>query len=136
MIGQLVQIKAFSSATGTQRNQVKHQLKTRDPAKWDRSLNGVVIEQANSSRSGIRQPMQQEPNEQFVEGFNRGCLRGKTPGVADQEAYCSCLSDAYTSRYNGFALAKISSLSGPTGPKGAELVNLMMSPEMASCTDQ
>ena len=56
--------------------------------------------------------------------------------MANQDAYCSCLSDAYTSRYNGFALAKISSLSGPMGPKGAELVNLMMAPEMARCAGQ
>ena len=80
--------------------------------------------------------LEQVLTEQFVEGFSRGCLRGETPGVADQDAYCSCLSDAYTSRYNGFALAKISSLSGPMGPKGAELVNLMMAPEMARCAGQ
>ena len=80
--------------------------------------------------------LEQELTEQFVDGFTRGCVRGETPGVFDQEAYCSCLSDAYTSRYNGFALATISNLSGPMGPKGAELVNVMMSPEMASCADQ
>ena len=83
-------------------------------------------------------PLQREREltEQFVDGFKQGCVRGETPGVFDQEAYCSCLADAYTSRYNGFALATISSLSGPMGPKGAELVNVMMSPEMASCADQ
>ena len=80
--------------------------------------------------------LEQELTEQFVDGFNRGCVRGETPGVLDQPAYCSCLAKAYTSRYNGFALAKISNLSGPMGPKGAELVNLMMAPEMASCADQ
>ena len=80
--------------------------------------------------------LEQELTEQFVDGFNRGCVRGETPGVVDQPAYCSCLSDAYTSRYNGFALAQISNLSGPMGPKGAELVNLMMAPEMASCAAQ
>ena len=80
--------------------------------------------------------LEQELTEQFVDGFNKGCVRGETPGVFDQEAYCSCLSDAYTNRYNGFALAQISNLSGPMGPKGAELVNLMMAPEMASCADQ
>ncbi|CAK27531.1 Uncharacterized secreted protein [Synechococcus sp. RCC307] len=80
--------------------------------------------------------LEQELTEQFVDGFNRGCVRGETPGVLDQPAYCSCLAKAYTSRYNGFALAQISNLSGPMGPKGAELVNLMMAPEMASCADQ
>ena len=80
--------------------------------------------------------LEQELTEQFVDGFTKGCLRGETPGIADQGAYCGCLADAYTSRYNGFALAKISNLSGPMGPKGAELVNLMMAPEMASCADQ
>ena len=80
--------------------------------------------------------LEQELTEQFVDGFTKGCLRGETPGIADQGAYCGCLADAYTSRYNGFGLAKISNLSGPMGPKGAELVNLMMAPEMASCADQ
>ena len=80
--------------------------------------------------------LERDLKEQFVEGFSKGCVRGETPGVFDQPAYCSCLSDAYTSRYNGFALAQISNLSGPMGPKGAELVNLMMAPEMASCAAQ
>ena len=80
--------------------------------------------------------LEQELTEQFVDGFNKGCVRGETPGVFDQDAYCGCLADAYTNRYNGFALAQISNLSGPMGPKGAELVNLMMAPEMASCADQ
>ena len=80
--------------------------------------------------------LEQELTEQFVDGFNRGCVRGATPGVFDQDAYCGCLADAYTNRYNGFALAQISNLSGPMGPKGAELLNLMMAPEMASCADQ
>ena len=80
--------------------------------------------------------LERDLKEQFVEGFSKGCVRGKTPGVVDQDAYCGCLADAYTSRYSGFALAKISNLSGPMGPKGAELVNLMMAPEMASCADQ
>ncbi len=80
--------------------------------------------------------LEQELTEQFVDGFNKGCLRGETPVCFDQPAYCGCLADAYTSRYSGFALAKISNLSGPMGPKGAELVNLMMAPEIASCADQ
>jgi len=91
----------------------------------------------------VAQAQEQDPaqlerdlSEQFVEGFSKGCVRGETPGVVDQDAYCGCLADAYTNRYNGFALAQISNLSGPMGPKGAELVNLMMAPEMASCADQ
>ena len=76
--------------------------------------------------------LDQELTEQFVEGFTKGCVRGETPGVVDQDACCGCLADAYTSRYNGFALAQISNLSGPMGPKGAELVNLMM----ARCAGQ
>jgi len=96
----------------------------------------AVIPMAAQAQEQDPEQLEQELTEQFVEGFNRGCVRGETPGVFDQEAYCSCLSDAYSNRYNGFALAQISNLSGPMGPKGAELVNLMMAPEMASCADQ
>ena len=97
---------------------------------------GALMPLAAHAQEQDPEQLEQELTEQFVEGFNKGCVRGETPGVFDQEAYCSCLADAYTSRYNGFALATISSLSGPMGPKGAELVNVMMSPEMASCADQ
>ena len=96
----------------------------------------AVISMAAQAQEQDPEQLEQELTEQFVEGFNRGCVRGETAGVFDQDAYCGCLSDAYTSRYNGFALAQISNLSGPMGPKGAELVNLMMAPEMASCAGQ
>jgi hypothetical protein len=97
---------------------------------------GAVIPFTAQAQEQDPEQLEQELTEQFVDGFNRGCVRGETPGVFDQATYCTCLSEAYTSRYNGFALAQISNLSGPMGPKGAELVNLMMAPEMASCADQ
>ena len=102
------------------------------------ALVGVGAVMPSNAQAQEQDPVQLERDltEQFVEGFSEGCIRGETPGVADQDAYCGCLADAYTSRYNGFALATISSLSGPMGPKGAELVNVMMSPEMASCAAQ
>ena len=96
----------------------------------------AVLPSAAQAQDQDPEQLERELTEQFVEGFSKGCVRGETPGVFDQDAYCSCLSDAYTGRYNGFALATISNLSGPLGPKGAELVNVMMSPEMASCADQ
>ena len=97
---------------------------------------GAVFQSTALAQEQDPVQLERELTEQFVEGFNKGCLRGEAPGVFDQSAYCSCLAEAYTSRYNGFALAQISSLSGPLGPKGVELVNLMMAPEMASCADQ
>ena len=97
---------------------------------------GAVMPAAVQAQEQDPVQLERDLKEQFVEGFSKGCVRGETPGVVDQEAYCGCMADAYTSRYNGFALAQISNLSGPMGPKGAELVNLMMAPEMASCADQ
>ena len=97
---------------------------------------GAILPLVSQAQQQNPVQLERDLTEQFVEGFNEGCMRGETPGVSDQPAYCSCLADAFTSRYNGFDLAKISSLSGPMGAKGAELVNLMMAPEMTSCADQ
>lgn len=70
----------------------------------------------------------------FKEGFTKGCLSGKSKGIANQVSFCNCLSDAYNVRYTGINLAAISSLAGQVGPKGSLLVDVMMTPERQACT--
>jgi hypothetical protein len=70
---------------------------------------------------------------QFREGFLKGCLQGKTPGVKNQSKYCNCMADSYQARYDGTSLATISQLSLSIGDKGPALVNLMVLPEAKAC---
>jgi hypothetical protein len=71
---------------------------------------------------------------QFNDGFMRGCLQGKTPGVKNQTSYCNCMSKGYQARYDGRILTAISQLAGSLGSSGPALVNLMMAPEAKSCS--
>ena len=73
---------------------------------------------------------------QFRDRFLKGCLRGKTSGVANQRRYCDCMANSYQSRYNGRTLTAISEIAASFGDKGAALVNLMVAPEAKSCIAQ
>jgi len=74
--------------------------------------------------------------QQFAEGFSKGCLAGKTPGVSNQPGFCSCMVKAYTTRYNGRVLAVISQLAGSAGKSGPPLVDAMMAPERLYCVSK
>jgi hypothetical protein len=76
----------------------------------------------------------QQLSKQFREGFLRGCVAGKTPGVKNQVGYCTCLASGYLGRYDGPTLNTISQLGGAAGENGVRLVNIMMVPEARSCT--
>lgn len=70
---------------------------------------------------------------QFREGFLKGCLQGKTPGVKNQGKYCTCMANSYQSRYDGRTLDAISQVAGRLGDQGPALVNLMVAPEAKVC---
>lgn len=74
--------------------------------------------------------------QQFAQGFNKGCLAGRTPGVANQAEFCSCMANAYTTRFNGKTLALISQLAGKTANTGPQLVDAMMTPERLACVNK
>jgi hypothetical protein len=76
----------------------------------------------------------QQLSKQFREGFLRGCVTGKTPGVKNQSDYCNCLANGYLERYDGATLNAISQLSGTAGENGVRLVNIMMIPEARACS--
>ena len=78
-------------------------------------------------------PTPAQLSQQFRDGFLKGCLNGKTPGVNNQTGYCSCLVAAYQNRYDGPTLAAISQLAARNGQSGPALVNVMMGPEAKSC---
>jgi hypothetical protein len=80
-----------------------------------------------------RPPSPVQLSQQFRDGFLKGCLNGKTPGVNNQTTYCSCLAAAYQSRYDGPTLAAISQLAARAGQSGPALVNVMMAPEAKGC---
>ena len=80
-----------------------------------------------------QQPSNEQLTKQFRDGFLKGCLQGKTPGVKNQSKYCNCLANSYQSRYDGTSLATISQLSASLGEKGPALVNLMVAPEAKAC---
>ena len=82
---------------------------------------------------------QQKPNnaqltKQFRDGFLKGCLQGKRPGVKSQRKYCTCMANSYQSRYDGRTLAAITQVAGTLGDQGPALVNLMVAPEAKTCT--
>lgn len=74
--------------------------------------------------------------QQFRDGFLKGCLQGKPPGVKNQSRYCTCMANSYQSRYDGRTLAAISQLANSLGSNGAALVNLMVAPEAKTCRTQ
>ena len=78
-------------------------------------------------------PSPAQLSQQFRDGFLKGCLNGKTPGVNNQSAYCSCLATAYQNSYDGSSLSVISQLAARSGQSGPALVNVMMAPEAKSC---
>ena len=79
-------------------------------------------------------PTNAQLTKQFQDGFMKGCLQGKTPGVKSQPSYCNCMVKGYQSRYDGRQLSAISQLSSAAGERGPALVNLMMAPEAKACT--
>jgi len=76
----------------------------------------------------------QQLSKQFRDGFLRGCVAGKTPGVKNQGGYCTCLASGYLGRYDGPTLNAISQLGGAAGENGVRLVNIMMVPEARACS--
>ena len=99
----------------------------------------VVLFQAPSiaqqNRAGAA-PSDQQLKKQFRDGFVKGCLQGKTPGVKRQSSYCNCLANSYQARYDGKILTAISQAAGQLGEQGPALVNLMMLPESKSCASR
>lgn len=79
-------------------------------------------------------PSNAQLTKQFRDGFLKGCLQGKTPGVKNQSKYCTCMANSYQSRYDGRTLAAITQVAGSLGDKGPALVNLMVAPEAKICT--
>jgi hypothetical protein len=80
-----------------------------------------------------QQPTNAQLTKQFRDGFLKGCLQGKTPGVKNQGKYCTCMANSYQSRYDGKTLAAISQVAGSLGNQGPALVNLMVAPEAKTC---
>lgn len=80
------------------------------------------------------QPSDQQLRKDFSNGFLKGCIAGKTPGVADQQQYCACLVRSYNTRYDGRTLVVISQLAAQAGQSGPVLVDVMMAPERKTCT--
>ena len=76
----------------------------------------------------------QELSTQFRQGFLKGCMNGSTQGKRNQVEYCTCLANAYQSRYDGPTLAYISQLAAKSNGAGPALVNAMMLPESRRCT--
>jgi hypothetical protein len=93
---------------------------------------GPVLAQAQPSAA--QQPSDIQLRNQFRNNFLRGCNSGRTQGVSDQRGYCTCMADAYNSRYDGRTLAVISTLAGQAGQAGPQLADAMMSPERRICT--
>ena len=90
---------------------------------------------AQQNKSGAA-PSDQQLKKQFRDGFVKGCLQGKTPGVKRQSSYCNCLANSYQARYDGKTLTAISQAAGQLGEQGPALVNLMMLPESKSCASR
>lgn len=81
-----------------------------------------------------QKPSNAQLTKQFRDGFLKGCLQGKTPGVNNQSKYCTCMANSYQSRYDGRTLAAITQVASSLGDKGPALVNLMVAPEAKTCT--
>ena len=99
----------------------------------------VVLFQAPSiaqKKNSGAAPSDQQLKKQFRDGFVKGCLQGKTPGVKRQSSYCNCLANSYQARYDGKILTAISQAAGQLGEQGPALVNLMMLPESKSCASR
>jgi hypothetical protein len=88
---------------------------------------------AQQNKSVPVAPSDQQLKKQFRDGFMKGCLQGKTPGVKRQSSYCNCLANSYQARYDGKTLTAISQVAAQLGTQGPGLVNLMMLPESKSC---
>lgn len=82
------------------------------------------------------QQSDQKLRQDFSNGFLKGCTAGKTPGVANQQQYCTCLAKAYNTRFDGRTLSVISQLAAQAGQNGPILVDVMMAPERKSCTSR
>lgn len=98
------------------------------------SMIGLVPAQAQTDRG--QQASDAQLQQQFEEGFLKGCRSRRTEGVKTQSRYCSCLASRYRSRYTGGELQAISTLAGRLGPDGGNLVNLMMGPDARFCIKQ
>jgi len=97
-------------------------------------LMGFAPAQAQSNRRP--QTSDAQLQQQFEEGFLKGCRSGRTEGVTSQNLYCSCLAKRYRSRYSGGELQAMSTLASRLGPDGGNLVSLMMSPDARICIKQ
>lgn len=80
-----------------------------------------------------QQPSDAELKAQFGKGFTQGCLTSQGSTPANKQAFCSCLLNAYQTRYSGQALASIVVLASQAGPNGPKLVDLLMLPERRAC---
>ena len=47
---------------------------------------GAILPLVSQAQQQNPVQLERDLTEQFVEGFNEGCMRGKTPGVSDQPA--------------------------------------------------
>ena len=96
----------------------------------------AVLAQGTTTAGGANAVSDSTLRQQFREGFSKGCLAGKTPGVTNQAGFCACMAAAYTKRYSGRMLAVISQLAGGAGQVGPQLVDAMMAPERLSCVSK
>lgn len=88
-----------------------------------------------AQRSAPAQPVPTDSQlkAQFAIGFTKGCLTSQGNTLANKPAFCSCVLNAYQSRYSGQALAAIVALASQAGPSGPRLVDLLMLPERNAC---
>lgn len=83
--------------------------------------------------AAARQPTDAELKAQFARGFTQGCLTSQGSTPANKQVFCSCLLNAYQTRYSGQALAAIVALASQAGANGPRLVDLLMLPERNAC---
>ncbi|MCT0226003.1 hypothetical protein [Synechococcus sp. CS-1328] len=94
------------------------------------SAPAAVLAQQKPASSAVNDA---QLRQQFRDGFLRGCLGNNLAGIRNKTQYCTCLADAYNSRYDGATLAAISQFATTAGNAGTTLVNLMMQPETQRC---
>jgi hypothetical protein len=71
--------------------------------------------------------------------FMQGCVGQKNLQPSQRRAkqsFCQCAFNAYKTRYTPQTFSQINVLATQVGQNGPRLVNLMMKPELNSCSNQ
>jgi hypothetical protein len=76
---------------------------------------------------------------EIKDGFMQGCVG--TESLAAEQAttkqnYCQCAFESYSGRFSPQEFLQINTLVSRIGEDGPLMVNLMMSPELGSCSDK